>query len=84
MWTSFLYLQVKLLISNFIKVNLQQDLLKVFSKLYKDLSNRIMNTFDDNVVHYPHINVLNRILSCVVKFLTRCVVCGQVFNHQTE
>ena len=30
----------------------------ISSKLYEDLSNALMSTFDDHVVHYPHIKVL--------------------------
>ena len=42
---------------HFVEVSSQKDLLKVFPKLYKDLSIGIMNTLDAYVVHYPHIKV---------------------------
>ena len=37
---------------HFVEVSTQHDLLQVFTKLYEDLINGLMNTFDDYVIHY--------------------------------
>ena len=56
---------------HFVEVSTQQDLLKVFPKLYEDLSNGLMNTLDEYVVHYPHIKVLNPTSELCVKILNK-------------
>ena len=69
---------------HFVEVSSQQDLLKVFPKLYEDLSNGIMNTLDAYVVHYPHIKVLNPTSEICCKILKKmCLHAAQVFDRQT-
>ena len=69
---------------HFIEVSSQKDLLKVFPKLYEDLSNKIMNTSDAYVVHYPHNKVLKPTSELCNKILNKmCLNVAQVFDLQT-
>ena len=59
-------------------------LFEVFPKLYKDLSNGIMNTFDAYVIHYPHNRVLKPTSELCNKNLNKlCLQAAQVFDRQT-
>ena len=81
---SFFTHKVTLSFLHFVEVSTQQDLLQVFSKLYEDLSNGLMNTLDDYVIHYPHIKILTPTSELCCNILNKmCLHADQVFDRQT-
>ena len=62
----------------------KKNLLKVFPKLYEDLSNGIINTLDAYVIYYPHNKVLEPTSELCNKILNEmCLHAAQVFDCQT-